>query len=227
MRQACSISQPTTSRETCSTNSVKSSARRRSCPYLPAPPPDGNVKAYRVDWAPDGDSSPAALETRAAMLLDSQVYQTSSAFDALNRIKLARYPQNVDGARKELHPTYNRAGVLEQVSLDGAIYVNRIAYNAKGQRALVAYGNGVMTRYAYDDKTFRLLRLRTERFTAPAPETHRPAGTVLQDFGYHRSWRLIASFKRVGCSNGRPAGRAPLSTRSMRGAMRSTAAPSV
>jgi RHS repeat-associated protein len=142
------------------------------------------VKAYRVDWAPDGVSSPAALEARARVLLDPQIYQTSSAFDALNRFKSARYPQDVGGTRKELRPTYNRAGALERVDLDGETYVERIAYTAKGQRALIAYGNGVMTRYAYDDRTFRLSRLRTEPFTAPTPETHRPAGTALQDFAY-------------------------------------------
>jgi hypothetical protein len=42
-------------------------------------------------------------------------------------------------------------------------FVERIAYNAKGQRVLIAYGNGIMTRHAYDPQTFRLLRLRTER----------------------------------------------------------------
>jgi RHS repeat-associated protein len=141
-----------------------------------------NVKAYRVDWAPDGDSSRAALQARAAALLDPQVYQTSSVFDALNRVRLARYPR--DGARKELRPTYNRAGALEKVSLDGAIYVDRISYDAKGQCVLIAYGNGVMIRHAYDVTTFRLSRLRTERFTVPTPGTYRPTGMVLQDFGY-------------------------------------------
>src|SRR5262249_51120057 len=115
----------------------------------------GTVNAYRVDWAPDGDSAPAALGARAAALLDPPIYQTSSAFDALNRIKSARYPQDASGARKELRPTYNRAGALERVDLDGDTFVQRIAYTAKGQRALIAYGNGVMTRYAYDDRTFR------------------------------------------------------------------------
>ena len=36
-------------------------------------------------------------------------------------------------------------------------YVEHIAYNAKGQRLLIAYGNGVMTRHAYDPQTFRLV----------------------------------------------------------------------
>ena len=143
---------------------------------------DGNVKAYRVNWAPDGNSSPAALQAGALVFLDPQVYETSSAFDALNRIKTLRYPQDMDGMRKELRPTYNRAGTLERVTLDGAVYVERIAYTAKGQRALIAYGNSLMTRYAYDERTFRLVRLRTERFTSS--ETLMPAGMVLQDFAY-------------------------------------------
>jgi RHS repeat-associated protein len=70
------------------------------------------------------------------------------------------------------------------VELDGVTYVERIAYTAKGQRALIAYGNGVMTCYAYDPCTFRMARLRTERFTKPDALTCRPAGSPLQDFAY-------------------------------------------
>ena len=57
-------------------------------------------------------------------------------------------------------------------------YVQRIAYNAKGQRTLIAYGNGLMTRYAYDPATFRLARLRTERLDPNPPirwSAHLPA----------------------------------------------------
>ena len=79
---------------------------------------------------------------------------------------------------------YNRAGGLEQVWLDDTLYVERIAYDAKGQRALIAYGNGVMTRYAYDPQTFRLKRLRSERYSKPDDVTYRPSGEALQDFGY-------------------------------------------
>ena len=57
------------------------------------------------------------------------------------------------------------------------MYVQRIAYDAKGQRALIAYGNGVMTRYAYDPHTFRLARLRSEPYTVDGV-TYRPAGAV-------------------------------------------------
>ena len=79
---------------------------------------------------------------------------------------------------------YNPAGGLEKVFLDDALYVERIAYDAKGQRALIAYGNGVMTRYAYDPQTFRLKRLRSERYAHPDAATYAPTGAALQDFGY-------------------------------------------
>ena len=59
-----------------------------------------------------------------------------------------------------------------------------LADNARGQRALIAYGNGVMTRYAYDPHTSRLSRLRSERYTQTEATTFSPAGSVLQDYGY-------------------------------------------
>jgi RHS repeat-associated protein len=145
-----------------------------------SPPADWQISAFRVNWQPDGTT----LEDHAATLLDPTLYETSFTYDALNRMRLMRYPQNVDGGRKELRPAYNRAGALESVALDGATYVERIAYNAKGQRLFIAYGNGVMTRYAYDPHTFRLTRLCTERFSNPEELTYRPNGGLLQDFAY-------------------------------------------
>lgn len=130
----------------------------------------GPSKTVVVNW-----NSPPPLEGR---------YQTSMSYDALNRIKSMQYPRDVDGSRKTLNPTYNRAGALERINLDGATYVERIAYNAKGQRTLIAYGNKVMTRYAYDERTFRLARLRTERHTNSGPLTYTPGGATLQDFAY-------------------------------------------
>ena len=73
---------------------------------------------------------------------------------------------------------------LDQVRLDDTLYVERIAYDAKGQRALIAYGNGVMTRYAHDPRTFRLKRLRSEGYAKPDAVTYQPAGEAMQDFGY-------------------------------------------
>jgi hypothetical protein len=51
-----------------------------------------------------------------------------------------------------LTPAYNKAGALFSVNLDGTDYVKEIAYNAKGQRLLIALGNDWMTRYTYDPR---------------------------------------------------------------------------
>lgn len=141
------------------------------------PPANWNLTPFRVDWA----SAPAGL-------LDQVAYETTSTYDALNRIKTMQYPQDASGSRKLLTPSYNRAGALESVRMDGAIYVERIAYNAKGQRILISYVNGLMTRYAYDQRTFRLLHMRTERYAMPLPTplTYRPSAPAapLQEFAY-------------------------------------------
>ncbi|MFA5922038.1 MAG: penicillin-insensitive murein endopeptidase [Methylococcaceae bacterium] len=138
------------------------------------------ISAYQVDWQPGG----ASFEARAAAILDPTEYTTSTRYDGLNRVREVEYPRDVDNERKLLRPIYNRAGALESVNFDRDVYVQRIAYNAKGQRTLIAYGNGVMTRYAYDPQTFRLSRLRSERYLQPDDITYQPSGLPLQDFGY-------------------------------------------
>jgi RHS repeat-associated protein len=146
------------------------------------PPPDWKVEAFRVDWTTPG-----------ATTLHTTSYVSQVSYDALNRVKLLTYPEDVENGRRKLRPRYNRAGALESTSLErpapdgGTVsdtFVERIAYNAKGQRVLIAYGNGVMTRYAYDSKTFRLMRLRSEKFSKPTEFTYRHTGAPLQEFAY-------------------------------------------
>ncbi|MGN9908999.1 SpvB/TcaC N-terminal domain-containing protein [Phytohabitans sp. LJ34] len=137
--------------------------------------------AFQVDWTPAPGQSQAA---RDAELLEDLGYTTTTGFDALDRVTRHLLPSDVEGRRRELVPTYNRAGALESVRLDGTVHVRRIAYDAKGQRTLVAYGNGVMTRHAYDPLTVRAVRQRSERYTLVDELTFRPAGEVLQDYGY-------------------------------------------
>lgn len=146
-----------------------------------APANNWQVDAYRVNWQP---ATGVTLDAHANVLLEAKAYITSMEYDALNRIKVMRYPQDVNNTRKELRPEYNRAGALERVLLDGKPYVDRIAYNAKGQRVLIAYGNGVMTRQTYDLRTFRLVRMRSERYTQQDALTYRPTGAALQEFAY-------------------------------------------
>ncbi len=87
------------------------------------------------------------------------------SYDALNRLKELIMPLDVAGNRSAIVPQYNRAGALAKVSCGGTEYVENIVYDAKGQRLLIAFGNGMMTRYAYDPQTFRLLRQRSEKYT--------------------------------------------------------------
>lgn len=144
------------------------------------PPQNWEIKAFSVDW-----------NTRVP--LDTTEYTTTFTYDALNRIKTMRYPEardeNGNTKRCELKPQYNRGGALESVKLDNTTYVERIAYNAKGQRTLITYGNDVMTRYAYDEKTYRLVRMRTEYYTklndfTYLPDTTQVRNKPLQDFAY-------------------------------------------
>jgi RHS repeat-associated protein len=146
-----------------------------------APTNAWRVTPFQVDWEPRPQQT---LSEREAELLETTAYQTTSSVDALNRIKRMQFPRNVEGKRRELRPIYNNAGGLEKVFLDETLYVDRIAYDAKGQRTLISYGNDIMTRYAYDPHTFRLKRLRSERYTKLDDLTYRPGGEALQDFGY-------------------------------------------
>lgn len=150
--------------------------------YTAAKAKGWQVVPFQVEWTPAAGQGRAA---RDAQLLERGGYVTTTGYDALNRVVRHVLPTDVEGRRRELHPTYNRAGALEGMRLDDAVHVQRIAYDAKGQRSLVAYGNGVMTRYAYDPHTFRPTRLRSERFTLAADGlTYRPTGSALQDYGY-------------------------------------------
>lgn len=107
----------------------------------------------RPHWSDDPDA-----------LLENESFATKTTFDALNRPVSSILP---DGT--EILPSYNEAGLLETVHarLRGAgsatTFVADIDYDAKGQRELIAYGNGVVTSYTYDPFTFRLRRLETLR----------------------------------------------------------------
>jgi RHS repeat-associated protein len=138
------------------------------------------VTPFRIEWQPAPGQT---LAERAAELLDSDLYRTTTRFDALSRPVVQILPSDVEGRRRELRPVYNRAGGLEQVRLDDTLYVERIAYDAKGQRTLLAYANGVMTRFSHDPDTFRPTRMRSERYTGGGL-TYRPTGQPIQDYGY-------------------------------------------
>ena len=153
--------------------------------YQQAPADRWRITPFQTDWQPRVGQR---LSDREAELLEATAYQTTASYDALNRVKRMELPQDVGGKRQTLVPSYNNAGGLEKVFLNDTLYVERIAYDAKGQRALVAYGNGIMTRYAYDPQTFRLTRLRSERYSTrpgidPAPSGPPGSGESLAPGG--------------------------------------------
>jgi RHS repeat-associated protein len=114
--------------------------------------------------------------------MTGEVFSTSSTFDALNRPVTTTTPD-----ASVLSPTYNEAALLAQitVNLRGAAattsFVTNIDYNAKGQRNLIAYGNGAQTAYRYDPNTFRLVTLTTTTPSATLQAltyTYDPVGNI-------------------------------------------------
>ncbi len=119
----------------------------------------------------------ARLDWSAAVPLEDETFTTDTAYDALNRpVELTAPRSDRPGAEVNvIRPTYNEASLLERVEaqLGGAAvatpFVNDIDYDAKGQRMLIDYGNGVRTTYEYDPLTFRLTRLLTRRDAVAFP----------------------------------------------------------
>jgi RHS repeat-associated protein len=121
----------------------------------------GNLLASSRQLAQDYRALP---NWSALVQMESGVYRSSTSYDALNRpVSLTTPDASV------IHPTYNEANLLDAVEahLQGAAvatsFVTNIDYNARGQRTLIDYGNGVRTTYEYDALTFRMTRLRTLR----------------------------------------------------------------
>ena len=145
---------------------------------------NGNLLRGRRDLLP---TYRQAVDWQQNPLANDGGYTTSTTYDALNRPAGMTTP---DGSIYQ--PTYNEATLLDSVAVNlrGAAtptpFVTNIDYDAKGQRTLIAYGNGARTTYAYDPLTFRLARLRTTR----PPGTNGLGGalfadpTVVQDLLY-------------------------------------------
>ncbi len=93
-----------------------------------------------------------------ASKLQSTVYTATSEYDALGRVTAST---NADG--NVYKPTYYLSGRLNQIEVDGEVYVSSIDYNPKGQRGRIRYGNGVTTTYNYESTTFLLTQILTTR----------------------------------------------------------------
>jgi RHS repeat-associated protein len=123
------------------------------------------AKAYKttLDWS-------------TIVPLETDTYTSRTRYDALNRPVTRTEPDN-----SVIRHGYNEANLLERVdaNLRGeqqngqpvwTPFVTNIDYDAKGQRRLIDYGNGVRTTYDYDPLTFRLMHLLTRRNAVTFPD---------------------------------------------------------
>jgi RHS repeat-associated protein len=108
--------------------------------------------------------------------LQANIYISRTRYDALNRPIELTSPDN-----SVVRPGYNEASLLERVEVNlrgvrqngqpvWTPFATNIDYDAKGQRTLIDYGNGVRTTYAYDPRTFRLVHLLTRRNAVAFPD---------------------------------------------------------
>ena len=118
-----------------------------------------------------------ALENALKPLLEGDTFASSSTYDALHRVVSMTAPDS-----SVLQPSYDESGRLASMGgkLRGANtltpLVTLIDYNARGQRAQIAYGNAVTTSHEYEPATFRLSHLSTARNNA--------SSAMLQDLRY-------------------------------------------
>ncbi len=123
-----------------------------------------------IDWGPTSPTNE----------LEAETFIQITEYDAINRMSRLYNWHKGEGKRVAVYePEYNERGVLkaedlivgakkttngyEEQGSKRTQAIKKILYDAKGQRTLLEKGNNTITRYHYDDKTFRLLQLRTTR----------------------------------------------------------------
>jgi RHS repeat-associated protein len=144
------------------------------------------TKSYKVtvDWhdvdgtLPEHAADPVDLAVLGAALdsvLESEVFTSYTAYDALNREIRITTPHTSAMKPNVIRPHYNEADFMDrvEVQLNGAVdangspiwtpFVTKMVYNAKGQRLRTEYGNGVRTELEYDPLTYRITRLAATR----------------------------------------------------------------
>jgi RHS repeat-associated protein len=116
-----------------------------------------------------------------SVVMESEIFISKSEFDSLNRPVKLFSPSTPVVPASVISREYNEANMLNAISarLRGSstdtYFVRDIEYDTKGQRISILYNNNTVTKYTYDPKTFRLIRLITTRKTG---------ADVLQDLKY-------------------------------------------
>lgn len=133
-------------------------------------------KEYKktVNWQVlDGLVSIDEINTKADSLLEGERFSSSSVLDALNRPTLVTLPD-----KSIVEPKYNEANLLNSLRVkirgqgDYVTFLEDQDYDAKGQRQFAKYGNGLITNYFYDPKTFRLVNLITKKAGTADSQSH-------------------------------------------------------
>jgi hypothetical protein len=140
------------------------------------------VAAGPVDWQPHGN---LALDSHARGLLDERRYHSEYRYDVKGRLLLATHPQDLAKKRHQSTYAYDRAGRVIHVEVDGRVIVEHASYDLDGRKLLVAWGNGVLQRWARD-RAGRVLRLRSERYEKVGDLSFRGGGEVLQEYWCER-----------------------------------------
>ncbi|MCC6140601.1 MAG: toxin [Nitrospira sp.] len=152
----------------------------------------GNVQDVQRTLAKDASASVVDWEGNPAGKLETETYVQLTEHDALNRMTRQENWHLRGGAGAVYRPTYNERGALksETLTLRGAVTnaIEDIRYNVKGQREYLKVGNGTVTQYDYDEKTFRLRQMRTTRpgnaAEFPRLRSNLANGNVLQQLLY-------------------------------------------
>ncbi|KAH6856079.1 RHS repeat-associated core domain protein [Chaetomium sp. MPI-CAGE-AT-0009] len=128
------------------------------------------------------------LEATLVPVLETGKHINRRTCDALNRPITLSVPDD-----SVIRSGYNEAGLLDQlhVNLQATLqpdgqpvwtpFVTNIEYDAKGQRQLIDYGNGIGTTYAYDPLTFRLVHMVSRRNADALTDllyTYDPVGNI-------------------------------------------------
>ena len=121
----------------------------------------GGEPSFFLDWDIQNDN-----------ILDATEYTTEQKYDALNRVFELKYPD-----KTLVDIEFNDVNLLNNLKVDGSLYIKNIDYNEKGQRKSILYGNNVQTKYDYEAETFRLKRLRTRK--------DQGTGSFLQNLNYY------------------------------------------
>lgn len=145
---------------------------------------DNLLSSTRV-YASDYKNTPDWNIANPDDLLEGTDYTfvTKTTYDAKNR---SVKQTSADGSI--IKPGFNTGGLMDRITVEkGASstdYVQKVAYNAKGQLLSINYGNGVNADYDYDPLTFRLTGLRSIKSDNEVMQdlkyTYDPKGNITQ-----------------------------------------------